>query len=99
MSEATFVLCIEQTGIREQALLLCESVRAFAGPQAAAPIVAGGPDLVAARAGRVPRLAPIHVHYHWMFTAPYYRTACDTLRALAVPADRQAWLEARLPIA
>jgi len=34
-----------------------------------------------------------------MFTAPYYRTACDALRALAVPADRQAWLEARLPIA
>ena len=47
----------------------------------------------------LPRQGPIHVHYHWMFTAPYYRTACDTLRALAVPADRQAWLEARLPIA
>ena len=62
-------------------------------------LLAQRPDLVAARAGRIPRHAPIHVHYHWMFTAPYYRTACDTLRGLAVPADRLAWLEARLPIA
>ena len=43
MSEATFVLCVEQTGIREQALLLCESIRAFGGSQAAAPIVAVAP--------------------------------------------------------
>jgi len=56
-------------------------------------------DLVEARAGRIPLATPIHVHYHWMFTAPYHRTACDTLRRLAVPADRLAWLEARLPIA
>ena len=62
-------------------------------------LLAQRPDLVAARAGRVSRTAPIHVHYHWMFTAPYYRAACDTLRGLAVPADRLAWLDARLPIA
>ena len=47
MSETvTFLLCIEQNAIREQALLLCESIRAFAGPHRHAPIVA-----VAARAG------------------------------------------------
>jgi hypothetical protein len=37
---ATFVLCIEQNAIREQALLLCESIRAFAGRHHNAEIVA-----------------------------------------------------------
>jgi hypothetical protein len=62
-------------------------------------LLAQRPDLIGARAARVPLAVPIHVHYHWMFTAPYHRTACDTLRHLGVPADRLAWLEARLPIA
>jgi hypothetical protein len=62
-------------------------------------LLAQRPDLVEARAGRRPVAAPIHVHYHWMFTAPYYRAACDTLRRLGVQADRLAWLEGRLPIA
>lgn len=43
----TFVLCIENNAIRPQALLLCESIRAFGGRHRAAPIVA-----VAPRAGQ-----------------------------------------------
>lgn len=62
-------------------------------------LLAQRPDLVGARAARRPAAAPIHVHYHWMFTAPYYRAACDTLQRLGVQPDRLAWLEARLPIA
>ena len=42
-SDVTFVLCIEQTGIRAQALLLGESIRAFTGAQCRAPIVAIAP--------------------------------------------------------
>jgi len=41
--EPTFVLCIEQNEICEQALLLCESIRAFAGRHRAAPILAVSP--------------------------------------------------------
>jgi hypothetical protein len=41
--EATFVLCIEQNRIREQALLLCESIRAFAGRHREAAILAVSP--------------------------------------------------------
>lgn len=62
-------------------------------------LLAQRPDLVEARAARRPLAPPIHVHYHWMFTAPHHRTACETLRRLGVPADRLSWLEARLPIA
>ena len=62
-------------------------------------LLAQRPDLVEARAARRPAAPPIHVHYHWMFTAPYYRAAADTLRRLGVQADRVAWLDARLPIA
>jgi hypothetical protein len=57
-------------------------------------LLAQRPDLVEARVGRV----PIHVHYHWMFTPPYYRSACDTLGRLGVPAERLAWLDTRLPV-
>ena len=39
----TFVLCIENTPIRAQALLLCESIRHFAGRHRAAPILAVAP--------------------------------------------------------
>jgi hypothetical protein len=42
-ADATFVLCIEQNAIREQALLLCESIRAFAGRSRGAPVVAVSP--------------------------------------------------------
>jgi hypothetical protein len=57
-------------------------------------LLADRPDLLREREPR----PPVHVHYHWMFTAPYYRVALDTLRALAVPADRLEWLRARVPI-
>jgi hypothetical protein len=40
---ASFVLCIEDNGIREQALLLCESIRRFAGRHRHAPIYAFSP--------------------------------------------------------
>ncbi|HJU20958.1 MAG TPA: glycosyltransferase, partial [Casimicrobiaceae bacterium] len=40
---ACFVLCIENTGIREQALLLCRSIRRFAGRYANAQILAYAP--------------------------------------------------------
>jgi hypothetical protein len=40
---ACFVLCIENTGIREQALLLCRSIRRFAGRHADAQILAYAP--------------------------------------------------------
>ncbi len=40
---ATFLLCIEGNAIREQALLLCESIRRFAGRYRRAPILAFAP--------------------------------------------------------
>jgi hypothetical protein len=42
-ASATFVLCIEQNPIREQALLLCESIRRFGGRHRDAEIVAYAP--------------------------------------------------------
>jgi hypothetical protein len=41
--ELTFVLCIENNAIREQALLLCESIRRFSGRHCRAPIIAVAP--------------------------------------------------------
>lgn len=43
MTAPTFVLCIENNAIREQALLLCESIRAFGGGHRDAPIIAVSP--------------------------------------------------------
>jgi hypothetical protein len=40
---ASFVLCIENNGIREQALLLCRSIRQYAGRLRDAPILAYAP--------------------------------------------------------
>ena len=40
---ASFVLCIENNAIREQALLLCESIRRFGGRHSNAPILAFSP--------------------------------------------------------
>jgi hypothetical protein len=40
----------------------------------------------------------IHVHYHWMFTAPHFASALGALRDLAVPPDRLDWLTERLPL-
>jgi hypothetical protein len=41
--DVTFVLCIEDNGIREQAILLCHSIRRFTGRHRRAPIVAIAP--------------------------------------------------------
>lgn len=41
--EVTFVLCIENNAIREQALLLCQSIRRFAGRHRRARVVAVAP--------------------------------------------------------
>jgi hypothetical protein len=41
--QVTFVLCIEDNAIRSQALLLCESIRAFGGPHRSAPILCIAP--------------------------------------------------------
>ncbi len=43
LATATFVLCIESNAIREQALLLCESIRRFGGRYSHAPIMAFAP--------------------------------------------------------
>jgi hypothetical protein len=40
----------------------------------------------------------IHVHYHWLFTVPYYVRALATLRDLGAGRDRLDWLTARLPL-
>lgn len=42
-ASATFVLCIENNGMRDQALLLCRSIRRFAGRHHDAPILAYAP--------------------------------------------------------
>ena len=51
------------------------------------------PDLVA-RAAR----PPVHVHYHWVFTAPHCERALATLNVLGVTPDRLDWLHERLPL-
>ena len=46
-----------------------------------------------------PRTSPVvHVHYHWLFTAPYYESALATLRDLGTEPERLEWLRARLPL-
>jgi hypothetical protein len=46
-----------------------------------------------------PRTLPlVHVHYHWLFTAPYYQRALTLLRNLGAEPDRLDWLTARLPL-
>jgi hypothetical protein len=52
------------------------------------------PDLAAG-----PRTSPlVHVHYHWLFTAPHYQRALAFLRDLGAVPDRIEWLAGRLPI-
>ena len=52
------------------------------------------PDLLAAREPT----APVHVHYHWLFTARYHQAGMATLRALGAEPHQVEWLGARLPI-
>ena len=47
----------------------------------------------------IPRTSPlVHVHYHWVFTEPFYRRALGLLAAMGVARDRLDWLSARLPV-
>ncbi len=39
----------------------------------------------------------VHVHYHWVFTEPFYRRALALLASMGVGRDRLEWLNARLP--
>jgi hypothetical protein len=41
---------------------------------------------------------PVHVHYHWLFTAPHHERALAALRTLGVDGDRIDWLAARVPL-
>lgn len=60
----TFVCCIEGTAIEAQALLLCESIRRFAGPYASSPIVAVNPRPASRiRPASEHRLAQLGVRY------------------------------------
>jgi hypothetical protein len=57
-------------------------------------LLANRPDLAA-----LPRTLPlVHVHYHWMFGAPYFEAALATLGRLGTAPDRLEWLAARLPL-
>ncbi len=61
---ATFVLCIENNAIRDQALLLCESIRQFGGKYRASPIMAFSPRAGLAVDGETRRvLAGMGVEY------------------------------------
>jgi len=55
--------------------------------------------LLDGRDGARPRTGPpVHVHYHWLFTAPHAAPALALLRGLGVSDDRMDWLEARVPL-
>lgn len=40
----------------------------------------------------------IHVHYHWLFTDPYYQSALATMKNLGVGEEQLEWLSDRLPL-
>ena len=40
----------------------------------------------------------VHVHYHWLLTAPTHEDALTTLEGLGVQQERIAWLRERLPL-
>lgn len=73
VATAAFVLCIEANGIREQALLLCESIRRWGGRHRDAPILAYAPRPgLGVDAATRARLARLRVDY---FDAPL-NTSC-----------------------
>jgi hypothetical protein len=41
----------------------------------------------------------VHLHYHWLFTETYYRSALPVIRNLGADSERLDWLTAQLPIA
>jgi hypothetical protein len=91
-SELAFVFCIEGTAIEAQALLLAESIRRFAGPYAASPVVAVNPrpHIPISRATER-RLAELGVRY---VCAPLNLTGSAYLPINRIVAG--AWAEAYL---
>ena len=87
-STVSFVLCIENNAIREQALLLCRSIRRFAGRHSGAPILAYAPrpGLGVDRATRA-ELAELDVEY---IDAPLNTTCREYPPANRVFAGRHA---------
>ena len=90
--QIAFVFCIEGTGIEQQALLLCESVRAFAGRYRRSPIlvVSPRPEVPIAESSRkqLARLGVEHV------VAPLNRTNSPYLPINRLVAG--AWAEQKL---
>jgi hypothetical protein len=43
------------------------------------------------------RIAPVHVHYHWMFDLEHRARTIELLSRLGVPSDRLDWIFARRP--
>ncbi len=88
---ASFVLCIENNAIRDQALLLCESIRTFGGSYRDAPILAFSPRAGLAVDRDTRRaLAELSVEY---VDEPINTTCTDYSPANRVFAG--AWAEAR----
>jgi hypothetical protein len=90
---ASFVLCIENNGIREQALLLCESIRRFAGRHRDAPILAFSPrpglEVDAATRARLAELGVDYIAEPLNDYCPEYGSANRVVAA--------AWAEAHSP--
>jgi hypothetical protein len=90
--EATFVLCIEENAIREQAILLCRSIRRFAGRHRQSPIVAVAPRPGLGVAGETRReldaLDVSYVEEPLNLSCPEYGSANRVAAA--------AWVEARV---
>jgi hypothetical protein len=88
---ASFVLCIENNAIRDQAILLCESIRQFGGHYRDSPILAFSPRAGLAVDGDTRRvLAKLGVRY---VDEPINTTCLDYSSANRVFAG--AWAEAR----
>ncbi len=52
------------------------------------------PELI----GRMSAAPIVHLHYHWLFSPEHHLHGLAALERLGVPADRLAWLRARLPL-
>jgi hypothetical protein len=40
----------------------------------------------------------VHLHYHWLFSEPYYESSLTTMKTLGVGRDHLDWLSERLPL-
>lgn len=114
LATATFVLCIENNAIRDQSLLLCESIRRFGGRYSRSPILAFAPrpglgvDAVTRR-----RLAEMGVEYvdeplniscleyapaNRVFASAFAETHADTDFLVVVDSDTVFLDEPELPM-